>query len=113
MRTSLRNSVRGTLGARTVRLSQDSIRSSFKDDRPVKNLIDGLRSGKVSAKDVPPIRVFEKDGLVYTLDNRRLYAFQKAGVEIRTVAATSEEIVEEAWKFTTKNAGKSVRVRGN
>jgi hypothetical protein len=49
---------------------------------------------------------------VFTLDNRRLKAFQEAGVPIRTRAATAAEIANDAFKFTSKNGGASVRVRG-
>ena len=63
-------------------------------------------------EDVDPIRVFERNGKTFTLDNRRLKAFQEAGVPIRTTPATAAEVVTEAWKFTTKNEGTSIRVRG-
>ena len=58
------------------------------------------------------IRLLERNGLTFTLDNRRLFVFQQAGMPIRTVPATAEEIAAEAWKFTTRNEGASVRVRG-
>jgi len=41
-----------------------------------------------------------------------LKAFQEAGIPIRTILATSEEIVKEVFKFTSKNDGVSIRVRG-
>ncbi|MBN3516474.1 hypothetical protein [Vibrio neptunius] len=50
----------------------------------MKGLIDDLKSGKVTANDLPAIRTFERDGKVFSLDNRRLKAFQEAGVPIRT-----------------------------
>ena len=84
----------------------------FKDGRKLGDLIDDLKAGRVTADDVPPIRVFERDGKIFTLDNRRLKAFQEAGVPIKTVPATPDEVAREAWKFTTKNEGASVRVRG-
>jgi len=72
----------------------------------------GLRSGAISSEAFPPIRVLERNGLTFTLDNRRLFVFQEAGVPIRTVPATAEESAAEAWKFTTRNEGASIRVRG-
>lgn len=71
-----------------------------------------LRTGQVRSDSLPPIRIFRKDGNVFSLDNRRLYAAQQAGVRIKTVGATKSEIMREAWKFTTKNGGSSIRVRG-
>jgi len=97
---------------KTVRFSQDSIKSSFKGGGSIDELTEGLRSGTIKPGDVPAIRVFERDGKLFTLDNRRLEAFRRAGVEIPYRQATSEEVMNEAWKFTTKNAGESIRVRG-
>lgn len=99
------------LDPKTIRFTQDSIKSEFKNGQSVDELINALVSGKVKASDLPPIRIFEKDGKLYSLDNRRLYAFQQAGIPIPTVRATPEDVDREAWKFTTKNDGISIRVR--
>jgi filamentous hemagglutinin len=94
----------------TIRFTQDSIKNTFKDGHTLTELIDDLKSGRVSADDLPAIRIFEKDGKIFSLDNRRLKAFQEAGVQIRTIPA--DEIANEAFKFTTTNNGTSIRVRG-
>ena len=78
----------------------------------MQGLIDDLKSGKVTAKDIPAIRTFQKDGQTFSLDNRRLKAFQEAGVPIRTRPATAQEIANDAFKLTSKNGGSSVKVRG-
>jgi RHS repeat-associated protein len=96
---------------KTIRFSQDSINANFKDGSSVDDLINNLKSGQISADDIPAIRIFEREGQTYTLDNRRLYAFQQAGVEIKTVQATAEEVTREGWKLTTKNNGTSIVVR--
>jgi filamentous hemagglutinin len=101
----------GYVRSERIRFTQDSIKSTFKDGRSVQGLIDDLKAGRVTGDDVPPIRVFERNGELYSLDNRRLYAFQEVGVPIRTIPATAEEVAAEAWKFTTKNDGLSIRVR--
>lgn len=44
---------------------------------------------------------FEKDGAVYSLDNRRLLAASEAGVPIKVVPATPAEVAKEGWKMTT------------
>lgn len=83
------------------------------DTRPANaSLINALKTGQVNPENVPPIRVFEKDGQIFTLDNRRLYAFQEAGVEISYRWANAEEVAAESWKFTTANGGTSIRIRG-
>lgn len=72
----------------------------------------GLRSGQINPNDMPPIRLVERDGKLFALDNRRLEAFRRAEVEVPTRMATPQEIAEEGWKFTTKNDGVSIRIRG-
>jgi filamentous hemagglutinin len=100
------------MDAKTIRFTQRSIKGTFTGGGSMKQLIGDLKSGQVKPDSIPPIRIFEKDGLIFTLDNRRLYVFQQAGVPIKTVPATPQEIAKEAWKFTTNNDGKSVRIRG-
>jgi filamentous hemagglutinin len=96
---------------KSIRFTQDSIKNVFQDRRTLQSLIDDLKSGKVTADDIPAIRVFEKDGKIFSLDNRRLKAFQEAGVPIRTIPATPQEIANESWKMTTKTDGLTIKVR--
>lgn len=104
---------KGLVNPKTIRFTQDSIKSTFKDGRSLRGLIDDLKSGKVTANDLPAIRTFERDSKLYSLDNRRLKAFQEAGVPIRTRPATANEIANETFKFTSKTDGTSIRVRGD
>ncbi len=48
--------------------------------------------------------------MIFTLDNRRLYAFQKAGVEVpyQKLDAIPKR---ELFKFTTQNDGASILIR--
>lgn len=80
--------------------------------RSVNDLIDGLRKGTIKADDLPPIRIFERNGQIFSLDNRRLYAFREANIPVRTRPATLAEIQNESFKFTSTNGGISIRVRG-
>lgn len=97
-----------------IRFTQDSISQTFKKGGGlVDDLSAGLKNGTIKPEDVQPIRVFEKDGLTFTLDNRRLYAFQQAGVKIPTVRASPFEVASELTKkLTTTNEGISIVVRG-
>ena len=84
----------------------------FRDGTSIDDLASGLRSGRIDPNDVPAIRIFERDGIFFTLDNRRLEAFRRAGVNIRAQMATPQEIADESRKFTTQNNGVSIRIRG-
>ena len=72
-----------------------------------------LANGDVSASDLPPIRVFEQDGNIFSLDNRRLFAGQMANVDLPYTTATQSELdAELPWKFTTSNEGTGIMLRG-
>lgn len=86
--------------------------NTFKDDQTLQATIDGLKSGQISPDDLPPIRVFEKDGLIYSLDNRRLLAASEAGIPIKVVRATPEKVAQEGWKMLTPNKGTIICIRG-
>ena len=102
----------GTINPKSVHFTQDSISGRFKNGSSVENTISGLKTGAISPDNFPPIRIFEIDGTLFSLDNRRLYVFQQAGIPIKTTPATKAEITRESFKFTTKNSGTTIRVRG-
>ena len=101
----------GFINPNKIRYTQNSIKSSFSNGDSVYDTIKGLKSGKIKPGDIPEIRIFEKHGQLYTLDNRSLYAAEQAGVNVKYRMATEKEITNEAWKFTTKNNGTSIKVR--
>jgi hypothetical protein len=88
-----------------VRFSQDSISANFKKGGgSVNDLAAALRGaeGEQVASKVPPIRLVEHEGQLFTLDNRRLAAFAAANRQVPYRMASAEEIAAE-WlkKFTT------------
>jgi RHS repeat-associated protein len=104
----------GEIDAGAVRFSQDSIKSTFTDGRSVAELAEGLKNGTIDPASVPPIRILEKNGQIFSLDNRRLAAYQEAGIPIRYQKATFKDIANSLArdKFSTGNGGTSIRVRG-
>ena len=100
------------LSPQSIRFSQNSVQATFKDGRSIEEVAAGLRSGRINPNEVPPIRLVERDGKLFTLDNRRLEAFRRAQVEVPARMATPREIAEAGWKFTTQNDGESIRIRG-
>ena len=101
-----------TIDPATVRFSQSSIRNKFGSGGSINELVTGLKNGTIKPGDIPAIRLVEKDGHLFTLDNRRLEAFRQADMPIPYRMATPEEISLEGWKFTTKNGGVSIRIKG-
>jgi hypothetical protein len=101
----------GTINSNLVKFSQGSISGNFKNGSSVSDLANGL----ISPTSIPAVRIVEKDGSIFTLDNRRLQAFQQGGVSIPYQKL--ESIPEsEMFKFRDYNSGKtdgtSVKVRG-
>jgi hypothetical protein len=64
-----------------IKFSQPTVSLNFSSNGTINDLIAGLRNGTVQVSDVPPIRVVEYNGQLVTLDNRRLLAFQAAGIK--------------------------------
>ncbi|MGH2351657.1 MAG: hypothetical protein ACRDI2_10050 [Chloroflexota bacterium] len=94
----------------TLRFSQDSIDRSFTSGESFDTLISDLKAGRKTAASVPPIRLVERKGMLITLDNRRLYCFKEAGVQIRCRWAKPSEVKNESWKFTAGKLGKATIV---
>jgi hypothetical protein len=106
-----------TLDPATVRFSQDSIKGQFQTGKfgTIDDLAEGLRTGKIDPANIEPIRVVEREGNLVSIDNRRLEAFRRAGVPIRTRRATAAEIeqAERQGKFSAGRLGSdTIRVRG-
>jgi hypothetical protein len=101
-----------SINPHAVRFSQSSISNTFRNGTTIDDLAISLKSGSTRINEIPSIRLVEKNNILYTLDNRRLEAFRRASLQIPYRMATAEEIATEMWKFTTKNEGISVRIKG-
>ena len=69
------------LTAKEVRFTQPNAGPYFKNGARIDDLVARLKSGEVSPGDLPPIQVVQKDGKYFSIDNRRLVAFNAAGIE--------------------------------
>jgi nucleoid-associated protein YgaU len=106
----------GTINPNVIRFSQESVGATFQAPYgSVNDLIEGLVNGSVDPSAIAPIRLVEKDGMIFTLDNRRLVAFQsayeQAGLDIpyQKLDAIPKS---QLFKFTTQNNGVTIRIRG-
>jgi hypothetical protein len=75
-------------------------------------LADVLRNGSTDPMSVEPIRLVQRDDGFFTLDNRRLAAFQMANKPIPYRMAAAREIRRESWKFDAEVGGLGINVRG-
>lgn len=97
-----------------IRFSQDTIKSHWKNfSGTIGETLDQLLTGEVKLDKIPNIKVKERNGNIYSADNRRLWVFQKLEKlgKCDTIAVKFGYI--QPRKFTTKNLGTSVRIRGS
>nr|WP_281422305.1 RHS repeat-associated core domain-containing protein [Arthrospiribacter ruber] len=103
----------GLIDPSSIRFSQSSISPNFRNGSSIDDLVSGLRNGSIDPLSVDPIRIVERNGEIFTLDNRRLKAFQEAGVDIPFQKVNLDSLPKrELEKFTTTNNGESIRIRG-
>ena len=115
----------GMVDPKRIRTAQDSADRVFRaqeTDRPAKSILETtneLIGNPQKASEIDPIRIFELDGKVYTLDHRRLVAHRLADVPIRYRKATSAEVraaqrpsrYSERGKLSTDSDGMEIRIR--
>eukprot|EP00930_Biecheleria_cincta_P085504 TRINITY_DN74896_c0_g1_i1.p1 TRINITY_DN74896_c0_g1~~TRINITY_DN74896_c0_g1_i1.p1 ORF type:complete len:1030 (+),score=143.36 TRINITY_DN74896_c0_g1_i1:207-3092(+) len=100
--------------------THDSIKACFRDGRPIAETLAALRSGQITVNVIPTLQVswaaessWSPRWWTFT-GNRRLWVFrqlQEIGILVDVIVAVTEERVPR-FRLTSKNGGKSVRVRG-
>jgi hypothetical protein len=104
----------GTIDPKSIRFSQDSISYRFQkpfENQTVDDFIAGLENRTIDPASIKPIRIVEKDGMIFTLDNRRLYSFQQAEIDI-PFQKMDQIPKRQQFKFTTENSGVDIFVKG-
>ncbi len=71
----------GKINSKNVNFSQFSASSVMSNGYRIDQLYDVFKRDRVPA-NMPPIHIYEKDGRIFSLDNRRLAAAKAAGVEL-------------------------------
>ena len=100
----------------SIKFSQPTVSQNFSSNGTINNTIAGLKNGSIKPGNIPAIRVVERNGELITLDNRRLLAFQAAGVNvpIQRVSLSNPSIAAEfAKKFNPVNGGQNIVVTPN
>lgn len=98
----------------SIGFPQPTISQNFSKGGDLNDMISALRSGKLKITDVPIIRVVEYKGKLFTLDNRRLAAFQNAGIKeipVQRVSLNDPIIFDEFFdKYNPVNGGRNTVV---
>ena len=93
-----------------IRFSQNSIDDALSDGELLVDAIARAEALGAYPPDLPAIEVFDWQGQIFSLDNRRLYIAKEAGVDIR-VTVRFPETNAEFDKISTITAGLSMEVR--
>lgn len=96
------------LDPKDIRYTQDSISNKFRDGSSVDDMIDSLKSGTLSPDDVPALEVFKQNGRIYSVNNRRLFAYKMAEIERVPVKWVSQN----SMRHRLTGNGISIIVRG-
>jgi hypothetical protein len=64
-----------------IRFTQPTVSPNFSDGGTITDAVRAIRSGRTNVNDFPTIRVVERNGNLYSMDNRRLATFNAAGVD--------------------------------
>ena len=100
-----------TVDPSDVRYTQNTIARRFQCGRTLTQTITQLLSHPDTVfTTIPRIQVFERDGTLWTADNRRLYCFREAKLRSVPVRRINAGAVNPR-RFTTRNGGTSIRVR--
>ncbi len=107
----------GLINPNAIRFSQDSIRAGFKDASlgGIDDLAAGLKNGTIKPSSIEPIRLVERKGNLISIDNRRLEAFPRAGVDVPTRMATPAEVrqaTQQGKLSAGELGGTTIKVRG-
>lgn len=91
-----------TIDTAAVRFTQNSVGQTLRTGENINDVVAALKGpgGDALAKGFEPIRIFEQNGGLFSLDNRRLLIFSEAGREVPLVWATPGEVAAQGWKFT-------------
>jgi hypothetical protein len=89
------------LNPKEIRFSQPNVSPHFNNGTRVDDLTEQLKLGFVSPSDIPPIQVVQQDGKLFSLDNRRLLAFNAVGVDDvpAQVVSLDDPLVSDRFRF--------------
>ncbi|RPH76242.1 MAG: hypothetical protein EHM77_09425 [Planctomycetaceae bacterium] len=103
--------------SRAIRYTQPTASPNFSMGRhTIQSTMEEVLAGK-PASSLPTIRVVEYRGQLYTLDNRRLVAFQNSGlneIPIRRLSMSDPGVAKEFWrKFNPIEGGTKIVITPN
>lgn len=102
----------GKLDVKSIGFSQSSVSNTFSDGRSLQETTNELILRRITASDIPPIRVVKYNGNWITLDNRRLRVFLDALITSVPVIVCHLKDPQIAKEFWDKKSNKSLAMGG-
>jgi hypothetical protein len=102
----------GTISPWSIRSSQNTASWNFKppyQDSCIGDAAYQLREGQITPSQFGAVKLVEKDGMVWSVDNRRVITFRSAGLDI-PYEKTTWDALSPAQKlhFTSTTNGESI-----
>ncbi|XP_053391171.1 uncharacterized protein LOC123551624 [Mercenaria mercenaria] len=100
-----------------IRFSHDVIMYKFKDGKLIQHTLEQLITEAITIDDIPKIKIVKRDGLKFSVNNRRLWVFQRYEEFLRSRGETIAIPVTygahknlKDYKLNTRNEGMTVRI---
>lgn len=94
----------------SVRFTQDTAGWRYSNGGTIGDFAEDLRNDRVDWQKMDPIRLVEHNGSLFSIDNRRLVAFQMADRPIPYRMAREEEMEKFHEHLTTKTDGVGIEI---
>ena len=103
---------KGTINASRIRTSQDTASWNFKPPYNNSNIGEAayqLREGAKLPSEFGSVKLVEKDGMIWSVDNRRVLTFRSAGTDIPYEKTTWDALTPaQKSHFTSNTNGESI-----
>jgi hypothetical protein len=102
----------GIISPWRIRSSQNTASWNFKPPFQNSSIGDAafqLREGQISPEQFGAVKLVEKDGMIWSVDNRRILTFRSAGMDIPYEKTTWEALTPaQKSHFTSTTNGESI-----
>ncbi|XP_039268831.2 uncharacterized protein LOC120343873 [Styela clava] len=106
--------MRVSISPDSLRYTQDSISSNFKNGKSLEKAINDVAKRVLSVESFPVMEVYSLGGKFWCRNNRRLYVMKELQMRGHLEEIVVDYVGERPHNrryFTTKTIGKSIRVR--
>ncbi|XP_045196663.2 uncharacterized protein LOC123551644 [Mercenaria mercenaria] len=100
-----------------IRFSRDIINYRFKNGTKIQRTLEKLITGAITVNDIPRIKIVKRDGLKFSVNNRRLWVFQRYEEFLRSREETIAIPVNygvhkdlKDYKLSTRDEGLTVEI---